>query len=257
MKTNTMLGAQLYTLREYLKTPEEIESTLKKVKEMGYDTVQLSGLGPIEPARLKEILDGLQLKAVVTHIGFKELTDQIDSVVEKHKLWDCKYVGLGSMPKEYRDSKEGYQSFAKIANEIGRKLSEHGLYFVYHNHAFEFRRFDGKPGLEILFDETNPEYVGFEIDTYWVQAGGADPAAWLRKMKGRVDVIHYKDMTVDAEGKPEMAEVGEGNMNWQEINKACEESGVKWIMVEQDRCQRSPFESLAISLKNLHAMGLK
>ena len=132
-----------------------------------------------------------------------------------------------------------------------------GLTFSYHNHAFEFERFPGEAGtaLDLIYNETNPAYVQAEIDVYWVQFGGADPAAWIRRVRNRMPVVHLKDMTMQA-NQQIMAEVGEGNLNWPAILDACREANVEWYAVEQDRCQRDPFESLAISYRNLHGMGL-
>ena len=97
--------------------------------------------------------------------------------------------------------------------------------------------------------------VIFEIDTYWIQHGGGDPASWIRKLKGRLPLVHLKDMGI-SKGKQVMTEVGEGNLNWQEILSACKDAGLIWYIVEQDICQRDPFESLGISLRNLKGMGL-
>ena len=110
--------------------------------------------------------------------------------------------------------------------------------------------------MDILFEETDPDTFGFEIDTYWVQCGGADPIQWINKVEGRMQVVHFKDMVVNSEAKSIMAEVGEGNLNWKGIIEACEKTGVEWCPVEQDFCQRDPFESLAISFNNLKKMGL-
>jgi sugar phosphate isomerase/epimerase len=90
-----------------------------------------------------------------------------------------------------------------------------------------------------------------------VQAGGADPTAWIRKVNGRMKVVHLKDFVIGGpELKPQFAEVGEGNMNFRAILDACAEIGVEWGAVEQDNCYgRDPFESLGISVRNLKAMG--
>jgi sugar phosphate isomerase/epimerase len=248
------IAAQLYTLREFLRTPQEIATTLSRVKAIGYNAVQLSGLGPIEPAELAAILQGEGLTAVITHIGFDRLRNELAAVIDEHHLWHCPHVAIGSMPGEYR-SAEGYVRFAEIATEIGSTLAQAGLTFSYHNHGFEFERFGGKIGLEILYDNADPQYLKAEIDTYWVQYGGGDPAAWISKLSGRIEVAHLKDMAV-SDDKPIMAEVGEGNLNWPAILKAGQEAGVAWYAVEQDVCQRDPFESLAISLRNLQRMGL-
>lgn len=253
---NFKIAAQLYTLRDFLKTPAEIEQTLKQVKKIGYNAVQVSGMGPIEPKALKEITEREGLTICATHISYDRLWNDLDAVMKEHQLWGCKYVGLGSMPGEYRTSKEGYVKFAKEASEVAKRLADNGLRFVYHNHNFEFQKFDGMTGMDILFNETDPEVFDFELDTYWVQAGGADPVAWIKKVKDRMKVVHFKDMMINEENQQIFAEVGEGNLNWPAIIGACDEIGVEWAPVEQDRCLRDPFESLAISYNNLKKMGL-
>ncbi|WP_261381420.1 sugar phosphate isomerase/epimerase family protein [Paenibacillus cremeus] len=252
------LAAQLYTLREFLKTPEDIASTLKKVKEIGYNAVQVSGVGPIDSRELKELTSGLGLNICATHVGYAELTEKMEEVIEKHQIWGCQYVGLGGLPNEYRTSAEGYLKFASIANEIGRKLKAAGLTFIYHNHDFEFAKFGGRTGMDILFEETDPQAVDFELDVHWVQAGGADPVEWIKKVNGRMKVVHLKDYIVTPERERRFAEVGEGNMNFAAILQACREIGVEWGPVEQDQCYgRDPFESLAISFNNLRRMGVE
>ena len=97
-----------------------------------------------------------------------------------------------------------------------------------------------------------------ELDTYWIQAGGGDPVAWIRRCAGREPLLHLKDMTVTPQREQRYTEVGEGNLNWPDILAAAEAGGVEYLLVEQDECyERDPFESLAISFRNLSAMGYK
>lgn len=252
------IAAQMYTVREFTQTPKGIYESLEKIKQAGYDAVQTSGLGPIDDHELKAMADELGLTICATHVGYDDLTENIEGVIAQHKLWNCKYVGLGYMPFEFKDSAEGFKTFAGEASRIAKALNDSGLKFIYHNHSFEFVKFDGVCGMDILLNECAPE-VGFEIDTFWVQHGGADPIQWIKKVKGRMDVVHFKDMVVvkaDNWVEQAMAEVGEGNLNWQGIIEACRETGVKWAAVEQDVCRRDPFEILAISRRNLKKMGL-
>lgn len=252
---NLRIAAQLYTIRDYIRTPEDIETSLKKVKDMGYNAVQVSGMGPIGYGELKSIVDELELTICATHISFERMEEDIEDVIEQHKTWDCKYVGLGSMPQEFRGSREGVIEFVERASKVSKILQDNGLKFIYHNHAFEFVKFDGKTIMDILLEETDEDF-GFEIDTYWVQAGGANPVDWIYKVQGRMDVVHFKDMGMNYDNKQKMTEVGEGNLNWPDIIKACRETGVKWCAVEQDICERSPFESLEISFNNLKELGV-
>jgi len=245
--------AQLYTVRQFTQNPEDVKKTLHKVKEIGYNAVQVSGFGPIDPYHLRDLANEAGVKIVATHVPYNRMVNDFDALVNEHKLWDCKYVGLGSMPAEYRVGRDGFLKFAREASEIAKKFADKGLKFIYHNHKFEFEKFNGVTGMEILLNETDPEAFGFEIDTYWVQAGGANPVEWIRKVAGRMDVIHFKEMAIK-EDKQVFAEVGEGNLNWNEILKACRDTDVKWYCVEQDTCPGDPFDSLAISLRNLKAM---
>ncbi len=251
------LAAQLYTIRDYTQTASDLATSLAKVRQIGYTAVQISAIGPISNHEVKSMIDDLGLAICNTHIAHDRLSNDLDSVIEQHQLWNCRHVAIGSMPGPYRTQGEaGFLRFAHEANTIGQRLHTAGLTFSYHNHSFEFVHFSKRTGLDLIFTETDPRYLKAEIDTYWVQHGGGDPAEWIRKMSGRMPVIHLKDMVI-IDGQPAMAEVGEGNLNWPAILGACKQAGVEWYAVEQDICRRDPFESLRISYENLHAMGLE
>jgi len=278
----SVIAAQLYTLRGFTKTPAQIAQTLRKVKQIGYDAVQTSALGPIEPKELATILRGEGLVCCATHTSFERMRDQTEAVIEEHRILGCKHTAIGSLPGSYR-TREGYHAFAKDCGEVARRLKAAGLVFGYHNHSFELEKYDGKTALEILMDETDSQAVTFEMDTYWIQHGGGDPAQWIARAAGRIPLVHLKDMAVGPDrtseaparyagepdeayakrieshraSRPIMAEVGEGNLNWGAILAACRKSGVQWYIVEQDTCQRDPFESLRISLRNLREMGVE
>lgn len=252
-----IIAAQLYTVREQMQTPQQIADGLHKIKQIGYSAVQVSGLGPIDVHQLKAILDQEELTVCATHISWDRMINDFAKVVEEHRILQCKYVGLGSMPAEYRGGREGYQRFAQEASELGKRFLEHGLQFIYHNHAFEFAKFDGVTGLDILLAESDPEAFHFELDTYWVQAGGGNPVTWIKKVAQRMKVVHFKDMGGGSENQSIMTEVGEGNLEWSAIIEACQDAGVEYAAVEQDICQRDPFESLAISYQNLINYGLR
>ena len=119
----------------------------------------------------------------------------------------------------------------------------------------ELERFDGRTGLEILCAESDPEVFSFEVDTYWIQHGGANPVTWLERLRDRMHIVHFKDLAM-AGSKQLFAEVGVGNLEWGPIIAACKGAGIEWYLIEQDVCQRDPFDSLALSLENLKGLGL-
>lgn len=254
------IAAQLYTLRSYLQTPEDIARSLARVAQLGYRAVQTSGLGPIEHRRLREICDNEGLEIVATHVGITDILEHTAACVEQHQIYGCRHVGIGGLPGDMR-SGEGFLKFAPMASEAAEKLAEHGLTFSYHNHNFELERFGpetgNRTGLQILIEDCSPK-VCFEIDTYWIQAGGGDPAQWIERVSGRCPLLHYKDMAIVGRDV-KFAPVGVGNLNWERINAAALRAGAEWLIVEQDTCDippTDPFEALGLSLRNMIEMGL-
>lgn len=254
--THPVLAAQLYTVRQFTQTTTDLGTTLRRVRDIGYRAVQVSGIGPISHRVVKAMTDDLGLTICITHISHESMWSHIDAVIEQHKLWNCPNVAIGSMPPAYRSEGEsGFRRFAAEASSVGEKLWQAGLTFSYHNHSFEFVRFGKRTGLDIIYEESDARYLRAEPDTYWIQHGGGDPTAWIAKLAGRIPVVHLKDMVI-VDGEQVMAEVGEGNLNWPGILAACAQAAVQWYAVEQDTCRRDPFESLAISFANLRGMGL-
>ena len=255
--TRNVLAAQLFTVRDFTKTVEGFADSIAKVSAIGYTAAQVSAIGPIPAADVKKICDDHGITIVNTHSAWARLQEGITAVIDEHQLWECKHVAIGSMPRHFIETgEEGIRQFAAEATAVGRTLYEAGLTFSYHNHSFEFIRYGDKCGLEILFDETDPRYVQAELDTYWIQFGGGDVCEWIVRLKDRMPVVHFKDMAMLGWRDHVMKEVGEGNLNWPCIIDACREANVEWYAVEQDICPGDPFESLAISYRNLTAMGL-
>ena len=138
----SQLAAQLYTVRDFTNTPAEIATTMKKVKQLGYNAVQCSALGAIDPPELKRITDGEGLTICATHTDYDRMRDEPQAVIDEHNLWGCKHAAIGGLPQEYQNA-EGYARFAKEASEVAKRLAEGGLIFSYHNHSFELEKFNG------------------------------------------------------------------------------------------------------------------
>lgn len=250
----SQIACQLYTLRDFAKTPADIAKTLARVRKIGYEAVQVSGIGQIDAKELAKILKDNGLACCATHIALEKMRDQTQQVIEDHKLWGCELTAIGGWGWQGAGEKD-WTDFARQYDEIARKFQGSGIAVGYHNHSHELVRFGKRTALDII-GETAPN-VWMEIDTYWITAGGGDPAAFIRRYKGRLPAVHLKDMAVLPDRKQIMAEVGNGNLNWPEVLKACREAGAKWYIVEQDNCNgRDPFESIDDSLRNLRAMGV-
>jgi len=253
-----VLGAQLYTVRELIQTPEGIESTLKKIAEIGYTTVQVSGIGKIEPEKLRAICDRLGLKIVITHTSPDRILEEPEAVISDHRILGCDLIGIGSMPGKYGFTVEAVKKFIGDYLPVAKIIAKNGMRLMYHNHNMEFERIGGKMILDMLAEGFDSELLGFTLDTYWVQAGGADPAEYLEKLSSRVPAVHLKDMGYRNSKKGQiMCPVGEGNINWNRIIHACEKAGAKWALVEQDVCEEDPLICLKKSFEYLHGQNLK
>ncbi|RLD11140.1 MAG: sugar phosphate isomerase/epimerase [Chlamydiae bacterium] len=255
---DTKIAVTLYNLHEYCQTYDELDASLEKVKNIGYEAVQVSGIGQdISPAEVRELLEKHKLYCCATHENLLRLRDSFDSIVAKLKLWECDFTALGH-PGNDNLSLEGMIKLAKELNEIGAKFKKEGIKFGYHNHNCEFAKYTDKTFLDEIYDRTDPENLYAEIDVHWVARGGGSPVKWIYKVAGRMPVIHFKDFVV-VDNKPAFCEIGEGNLDWEGIIKACEETNVRWYSIEQDAPfgDRDIFESIAISFNNLKTMGVK
>lgn len=254
----TQIAAQMYTIRDFCKTPADIAKSCEKLAKIGYQAVQASALGPIEATDLRKILDDNGMRCIATHQSVDQLRDT-QKAVDYHKTLDCPFTAIGGFGWN-DDGEDGWRAFIKDFNTIGPKLAEHGLQVGYHNHSHEFAPFGGaklNPNnpIKLLLKELDPS-ITMELDTYWVAHGGGDPAAWIRQWAGRIPTVHVKDMTVTPKREHLMCEVGSGNLNWPAILDACRDAGTQWYIVERDSGTLDPFESLKVSLENLKTMGL-
>ena len=151
-------------LRDFTKTVDDIRATFARVRSLGYEAVQVSGMGAIEPEQLRDIAEETQLRIIATHIPYGRIVDEVDAVIAEHALWGCRHVAIGGLPQEYRNE-EGFSRFAREASAAARPLIDAGLTFSYHNHSFELQRFAGRTAMQILAEESDPETFFFEIDT--------------------------------------------------------------------------------------------
>lgn len=246
------LALQLYTVRD--KTSADFTGTLKEVAKIGYQGVEFAGdTGGMSASDLKSLLDDLGLRVAGSHTGLEQLESDLDSVVAFNKTIGNEYVVVPYLGENRRSGASGWQKVANEMNAVGQKLKENGLQLCYHNHAFEFETFDGETGLDLFYRTADPNLVQSELDTYWVQHGGQDPVAYLRRYAGRVPLVHLKDMANDENRS--FAEVGTGVMEMENIILAAREAGAKWFIVEQDSCPGDTMESARLSFNTIKERG--
>lgn len=239
------IALQLYSLREA--AADNFVGVLETTAELGYDGVEFAGYGGLSSSVLKDTLQQLNLVPVSSHIGFEQLSANLDELAAYNLAIGNKTIVCPAAPRQYVESAEGWRTFAKELSELGRKLADHGIRLGYHNHSFEFAKFDGKYALDIFFEESDPQYVFAQLDLGWVLHGGVDPVEYLKQFKGRCPLVHVKDF--DADNK--QVDVGCGRLDLKGIVKTAGEVGVEYLIIETEEYAESPIASVRQGLTNL------
>ena len=233
------LGAQLFSVRTFLQNEEDLYKTFERMKKIGYENVQLSGAACFPAEAIRDVSKQCGLPIVCTHVAFDRIVHDTDSVIREHKIFDCPVIGLGMMPKEYHGSREGLEAFLSVMEEPVKKIRDAGLFFGYHNHAFELKPFreSGDNGYDLMLERL-PRWH-FIMDTYWVEYAGKSAVDYIERIGSeRLVNIHFKDMAKDAERS--ICPCGKGVLDFQRIFEVCQKVGVQNVLVEQDNAVNSP-----------------
>ena len=206
-----LLGLQLYSLRR--ETGLDAEGTLRRIRGLGYDYVEMAGTYGWSAPRWKEMLSESDLRVAGAHISLRELTEDLEAQIEfQSALGNHRYV-VPYVPPELQTA-DGFASVAETMNRIAETLGKHQAKLYYHHHEFEFNPFGSTNGFEILSQKTNPELISFEIDTYWVERAGYDAANFIAQNETRIGMIHAKEFRRrDRTDQP----AGEGDINFPAI----------------------------------------
>ncbi len=247
------LGITLFNFHSIIDTFDDLDNVLSKLSDMGIEVVQVSGIGKLDNYKVAEYCKKYNMEVCLTHVPMDRILGDTEALIEEHKALGCKTIGLGWSPKEYR-SVEGMKKYIADFTPAAKMIKEAGMQYAYHNHHFELERYDGRTQLDIMIEDTDPELFNFILDTHWLQTGGVYPPDYIRKVKGRMKVCHFKDYKIENEER-KYAEIGTGNLDLDECYRACKESGVEYIIIEQDSCDMDLFESAKISFENLRKIA--
>jgi len=247
------VAVQLYTLRDFLKTPDEMLKTLKQVKQIGYQAVQMSGVGAVDPSEFAKMCAGEGLTLCATHENGAWILEKPEEVVAKLNALGCGITAYPFPAGIDFNSEESISGLISGLTRAGKVFADAGKVLCYHNHNHEFRKLNGKVILERIYEEIPAAVLGAELDTYWVQMGGADVVDWINKVAGRQPIIHLKDCGVRADNSTGFCEIGNGNLPWKQIIAAAEAGGTRWFAVEQDSCPGDPFDSVRQSFDYISA----
>ena len=246
------IGVQLYTVRKFMETAEDIKVTFDKLKKLGYDQAQTAGM-TIPYADFADLAKEAGIEIVGTHDSVTWYCESTDEAMDSLDILGTKNMGTGGFfPKDFAE----FDEYIPKINALAKKIAKRGFKFTYHNHGHEFRKYNGVRIMDRLFDEFDKDNVSFCLDTSWVQFGGGDVRHWIDKLKGRIDILHLKDMAKGEHNStnPQFyTEIGNGNLYWEGIIESALNSGVKYFVVEQDTTPGDPFDSLKMSADYLRA----
>ena len=256
-----VVAAQLYSFREFMKVPADMAKTLKRIKKIGFDAAQVSGVGPIEPAELKKIFDDAGVAPIGAHVALAKFRESLAGVADYCHALGIEYVAIPWLDRKMCKNLAEWKKLFKEFDGYALKLAKEGIHVQYHNHMFEFEQYGvkngkgGTPLLEMLYSGT--KYLQSELDFGWVARGGHSPAKWALRMAGRADQVHFKDWSI-VDDQIVWRAIGEGGIDWPEVLKACKKAGTRYYIIEQDTCPvtNDPFKSFTISLAYMKSLGL-
>jgi sugar phosphate isomerase/epimerase len=248
------VALQLYTLRDFCTSAKDLATTLKKVKAIGYDAVEFVRSDFASNRDLRKLADDHGLAISSIHEAGDRLLNHPETVAEELTELGTD-LAVYPFPAGIDFEKEAaVDRLIQQLQHSSEVFAAAGQRLVYHNHALEFAKYGEKPILEYIFARAPKLFA--EVDTYWVQFGGGDPARWITDLRGRVPLIHLKDYKFNARKNiPEMAEVGRGNLDFATIIELGQAAGCEWFVVEQDFCEGDPFMAIQISLEYLKGNG--
>ena len=243
------IGAQLYTVRELVKT--DYAGTIRAIAKIGYAGVEIGRFPSADAQRdAKKLFADLGLRICGVHVAVDQLENDLPRVIDEQRDLGNRNIVLSWIAEDRRKTGEDWRRFAATCNTIGSQLAKADMTFAFHNHSFEFQKFDGRTGMQIFLEHTDPNVVLLEPDVYWLQHGGEDPVQFLERNRNRVRLVHLKDMAAGAERK--FAAIGTGLLDFRSILRKASEVGAEWGIVEQDQCYDTPpLEALKISFENL------
>lgn len=251
---NNGINIQLYSVRSDIKS--NFKETIAELSKMGYKGVEAASYADgkfydLSPEQFKNEIENSGMKVLSSHVG-KRLNDDIDKTdwneiwqwwevaIQAHKAAGMKYMVMPSMPKVKTLAE--LKAYCDYYNQIGEKCNEAGLRFGYHNHSFEFVEIEGELMYDYMIKNTDPSKVFFQMDVYWVVRGGQSPVEYLNKYAGRFEMLHLKDHK----------ELGQSGMvGFDAIFRNAAKAGVKHLVVEVEKYNFSPLESISKSLDYL------
>jgi len=229
---------------------KDLLGMIEKVAGMGYTGAQFAGFFNHPAEDVKAKMDEVGIKAAGAHVQIKDLENHFDETLKYHETIGNKLIIVPFLPEDMRTTAEDYKKTAALLNDIGKKMHAQGFTLGYHNHDFEFDLFDGKTGLDILFENTDADHLKMELDCFWASYTGNNPSDIIEKYANRCVSLHIKDMKVE-DNQSISTELGTGTLPLVEYIRKGKEHNVNWFIVEQEHFTTDPVESARRNAKEI------
>ena len=234
------IGLQLYSLRNEFKT--DVPGTLAKIKEWKIQQIEGGGTYGLPVDTYKKLLEQNNLQMVSYGASFEELQNNLLAVTDNAKAFGSKFIMCAWIPhKEGEFTREDLLKAVAVFNTAGKLLKETGLQFCYHPHGYEFRPFENGTMFDYMVKHTDPRYVNFEMDVFWVKHPGQDPVALLKKYPTRFLMLHLKDRKSGTTGNQDghaadetNVVLGQGDVGIAAIMKTAKKIGIKYYFIEDE-----------------------
>ena len=253
------IGIAPYTFRRSF--PNGVAETLDTIQNMGFTEIEGGG-SQMDPHEYKKLCDERDLSIPSMGAGYEQLTTDLQSIIDRAKVYGSKYIMCAWIPHETGNfSKEDMDKAIEDFNRVGKELHENGLKLSYHTHGYEFVDYEGGTLFDYMLENTNPEYVTYEMDIFWVHFGGGDPVALLRKYPDRFKMLHVKDMKKgikkDHTGltDPEHdVTLGTGQVDVEGVLRAARDIGIEHYFIEDESSRI--IEQIPISIEYMRSLTL-
>ena len=185
------IGVQVYSVRDVAE--KDFIGTMKEIKRMGYDGVELAGAYGLSAEEIRRDLAEAGLTAISAHVPMIDMYEKPEETFAFYKKIGIPYIAVPYMSSEYRPGTDKFPETIEMIRQIAKTAKANGMQLLYHNHDFEFVKVDGKYGLDVLYDAIPADLLQTELDTCWVKVAGEDPVAYVTKYAGRAPIVHLKD----------------------------------------------------------------
>lgn len=268
------VAVQVYSVRD--DAEKDFKGTMQKIKDMGYNGVELAGLYGLSAQEICSILDEVGIPAISAHVPYQELMADLAGTIDQYVTIGVEYIAIPYLGEEDRPDAGNFEQTLKNIEMICSACKEKGITTLYHNHDFEFVKMpDGRYALDYMYETIPADLLQTELDTCWVNVAGENPADFVRKYSGRAPVVHLKDFIkegrpanlyeligtevgkeAESAGKFEFRPVGSGMQDFPSILAASIDAGSKWVVVEQDQSYgQTPLEAIESSRNYLKTLG--